>query len=236
MKRLIGICIVGVLMASSMAYSVEYLGESLLNGSGKISYVDWIISDAPLTSGITSGFNFAYHLGTNEFYEQADYDDSQWYYYFQVENISGAICISFKINIDPEAIQSAGYILDVDLDTDLDVDHVVSGEYEPATSSSPVNFTNATLDPYGDGFTVEPNVTISFQTQFFTGKETTVFFITAGRNTIPAIFLSEITLIGIHSPILRGELPGPIAIPEPATIILLGGTSLIALRLRKNRK
>lgn len=244
MKKLLGTCIIGVLMASGMAYGLNPLpdldtavyplrGESNLLREGRASTVDWIVSNTALTSNISqASFVFAYDFSSGG--TKGDYtayaEESTWYYYYQVENTSGNFGTSFSLHLDPDLIVSAGFILSVDLDTGLDISHLdtdpgLAGEFEPAPSA-PVNFVSASFDPYPP----TPNASLNFFPGLASGRESTVFFLTS--NAPPEYFIAEL-LCGPQGP--EGLLPIPMVIPEPASILLLGGASIIALRLRKNR-
>ncbi len=255
MKRLVGFCMIGLLLGTGTAYSLDLpdldtatfplRGESDLNRDGRTAAVDWIVSKSSLTSQISeSSFKFAFDLVESQnqgaIVTKGDYvaysEESTWYYYYQVENYSGNFGTSFSLKLDPSLVISAGYILNVDLDTDLDLTHLdtddgLAGEREPAGTSI-VNFTSASFD--SDPPT--PNVSLNFFPGLSSGYESAVFFITS--NSPPEYLIAEL-LSGPAGPL--GELPiptfpDPPMIPEPASLLLLGGASVVALRLKKNRK
>lgn len=249
MKRFIGSSVLGLVLLSGMAYGLALpnlgtatyplRGESDLYRDGRTSRVDWVVSRTPLTTGASqSDFNFAYNFNTGTF--QGDYttyaDNSSWYYYYQIENTSGNFATSFALKLEPNSVITAGFILNVDLDTDLDISHLdtdvgLAGELESGTAGTPVNFTSASFDSNPP----VPNISLNFAFGFKSGFESTVFFITS--DSPPEYLIAEL-LPGAQGP--EGMLPVPMqfhdfTIPEPTSMILIG-ISAVMLGFRKKRK
>ncbi len=214
-------------------------GESDLERSGRVCHVDWIISTYDLVSSTKqSDFKFAYNFAT--FADQGNYTDyagSTWFYYFQIENCSGNFATSFSVELRSEVVLTAGYVLDVDLDTDLSLSHLstdagLSGEYDD-TSAQLENFTSASFDPNPP----TPNASLNFDFGFSPGKESTLFFLTS--HTPPEYLLAEL-LAGPQGPL--GYLPVPsyappiIIIPEPTTWLLLLSSVGVLFYLKRTHK
>ncbi len=211
-------------------------GESDLervNGVLRTSYVDWIVSNTDLATGISSSqFRFAFDLNAGT--AKGDYatyaNDSVWYYYYQIENTSGNFGTSFSLKLEPSTVLTAGYILDVDLDTDLDITHLdsdpgLAGENESG-GGSVVNFTGATYDSSPP----QPNASLNFTPGLASGSESTVFFVTCFQP--PEYFIAEL-LTGPLGP--EGFVPIPLnPVPEPMSMALVAsGIAGIYLKKRK---
>lgn len=209
-------------------------GESDLVRGARDSYVDWIVSTTDLATSVSSSqFRFALNLETGT--DQGDHttyaNDSVWFYYYQIENTSGNFGTSFSLKLNPATVLTAGYILDVDLDTDLDITHLdtdtgLAGENESAGASL-VNFDSATFDPNPP----QPNASLNFVPGLSSGDESTVFFVTC---TQPPEYLISELLTGPLGP--EGSVPIPLnPIPEPVSMVLLG-SGILGMYMNRKRK
>lgn len=211
-------------------------GESDLNRMGRNSSIDWIVSTTDLVSSAKqSDFRFAFNFSTAA--PQGDYatysGSSSWYYYFQIENWSGNFATSFSLSLDPSVVLTAGYVLGVDLDTDLSLSHLdtdpgLAGEYE-LPGAQLVDFTSASFDPNPPS----PNASLNFALGFGSGKESTLFFISS--YTPPQYLISEL-LTGPQGP--EGYVPVPrrfesTVIPEPLTLIMLAVSCGVSFLIRR---
>ena len=207
------------------------MGESMHvrpNGTTQEVFVDWIVSDHDLMpQGIGAlDFHFSTVIGGSggQKGDKAAYDDSKFYYYFQIENdnlYNNDVLNTLSVDLDPDLIISAGYITALDIDVDLIETHDLLGEVE--------NVNGNIVDPDQSKFVsvgLIPHQNWEFYFGLLFGEESTILFLTS--DTPPQYSFSSL-LSGSRS--YDGMLPIP-AIPEPLSMILVGFSCLVVY-LRK---
>ncbi len=232
-KMIITIYVIQLIFSTSHLYasqlpvldnaSYPLRGESDLEENGLTSTIDWIVSNTALTSNIDQNdFVFAYDFSTAYPATTGDYNayqnESSWYYYFQIENTSGRFLVALSMDIYPDAIISAGFILNADLDTDLNITHSntdpgLSDEIE-IPNAPLTNFSIATYDPHPP----VPNLAFNVFPALPNNYESTIFFISGTGS--PEYYMAKL-LGGPQGPI--GLLPVPVnSVPEPISLIMFG--------------
>ena len=221
MKKLYLLFAVFLLSMASSLQAFDISGEALFVRSGEIARVDWMVTDTNPTANMQFSFDFGHG-------DQTAFDGSTYFYFYQIENTMPSIINTLMLNVNPDNINSAGFLVSVDLDS-APFSHFVALESETATTG-PINPTTTTLSVPGVS-----HITWSFSNpQLLEGEYSTVLFLTSN---VPPIF--QLSHIGAGSPALPGTLPTPpladVVIPEPFSMMLLG-SSLIGLVIRKKRK
>ena len=195
-------------------------------------YIDWMVSTQDLAANITDD-KFVFSVLTNDAPNtqgnKAAYNASTYYYYYQLENDNVDnydLINSLSLDLDPEVVVSAGYIIDVDLDTDLLEAHNLVDEEENNTDGEVApdqsNFTPVGSTPYQNW---QWDLGLTY------GAESTVLFLSC---YMPPEYSPSSGLSGAFS--YNGYLPVPHldTIPEPASMILLGA-GLLSLLYKKKR-
>ena len=210
-------------------------GESELYrpSSQESVFVDWIVSDHDLVPQTVSDSAFTFSVLTNDppntRGDKAAYDGSAYYYYYQLENdetFNYNILNTLSLDLDPGVVVSAGYIVGLDIDDDLDDDHNIAGE-EENNSDGEIAPDQSKFTPIGS----TPHQNWQWDLGLGFGEESTILFLTC---MLPPVYSPASALSGSRS--YDGELPIPaIAIPEPMTMLLLG-SGVFGVFLRRKRK
>ena len=212
---------------TSSGLAVKLLeGEAILTSSlsGKVS-VDYIVSDTDLASGIPeSSFVFSTIQGSAPPYkgDKTTYDDSVYFYYYQLENFSPESLSTIKqltLNIFADCVCSSGFIIGADLDDISTFDHNIAGEHENVVTVRDPDTADF------DDISYPNNQTWAFSpTELAIGGESSVLFLTS---MLPPGISPAYALDGTP---YAGELPVPV--PEPFSIILIG-SGILGLYIRK---
>lgn len=226
------------------ANSILRIGESLLTkpGSTETAYVDYLVTDYSLMDH-NSSFVFASTTYPSDPWfpsgvvgSQTAYDNSQFFYYYQLENTSTSNLDLLTLYLEPAFIASIGYIMGADLDDVNTFNHnngvsslveTLSGDHENDGAS----IDNADSADF-DTFDSTPNQTWDFDPAML-GRdkfESCVLFVTSSRGPIDSTIYSR------NGGSWSGEAPTPptAAIPEPFSMILLG-SGLVGLLIRRRK-
>ncbi len=231
---------------SVFAASILRIGESTLTkpGSSENAYVDYLVTDYSLMAH-NSNFVFSNTTYSSDPWfpsgsigNQTAYDNSQFFYYYQLENASSSNLDLLTLYLDPLFITSIGYIVGADLDNVATFNHnngvsslveTLSGEHE--NDSAMID--DADSADF-DTFDSTPNQTWHFTPPMLNGDnlESCVLFVTSSRGPVDSNVYSR------NGGNWSGEAPTPPrpedSVPEPFSMILLG-SGLVGLLIKRRK-
>ncbi len=212
-----------VLVTAGTAWSITTMGEAEFKGilTGLKNYVDWIVTnDGPIVTTAQETFVFVH--GNANLYDTG----SIYYYYYQFENYHNDNIVAFSLNVNPNTVLTAGYMVGVDLDA-APFSHAVVGDHEAAWNPI-VDPASAVFNPGG----IAPNVSYNYDPPgncLCMNDTSTVMFISCLE---PPVFKFSTAQNGES---WNGQLPVPKdPIPEPMSffILLIGLAGLVLKKIR----
>ncbi len=202
--------------------SNPFMGESDFIRGSEIAHVDWIVAMEDLAD---SGTTFQFVEG-----DATSYAESTYFYFYQVENTTLSSISNFAINLEPDTVLSAGWLLSEDIDSSP-FNHTV-----PLEDESSFGTVNPSLGTFNNNST-SPNVAWTFtvtgdpNSGLAPGSSSSILFITSNE---PPVYSNAILLSGY--PAYSSIVPAPAAsVPEPSVMFMVGWGIVAFFFRRKNK-